>query len=107
MTPEEIFARMATGLDENAAKGLNATIQFNISGENGGAWYLSVKDGKATVTKGSVSSPSMTMAMTSEDYVDMNTGKLNPQMAFMSGKLKISGNMELAMKMQALFKPLV
>jgi putative sterol carrier protein len=106
MTPEDLFARMPTSLDENAAKGLSATIQFNLSGDGGGAWYVTVKDGKATVTKGSVSSPNMTMAMTAEDYVDMNTGKLNPQVAFMSGKLKISGDMGLAMKLQTLFKPL-
>jgi putative sterol carrier protein len=106
MTPEDIFARMAASFDENAAKGLTATIQFNLSGENGGAWYVSVKDGKVAVTKGSISSPNMTMAMTAQDYVDMNTGKLHPQVAFMNGKLKISGNMELAMKMQTLFKPL-
>ena len=106
MTPEHIFARMTTGLDQNAAKGLNATIQFNLSGDGGGAWYLSVKDGAVTVHQGSVSSPNMTMAMTAQDYVDMNSGKLNPQVAFMSGKLKISGDMGLAMKMQTLFKPL-
>jgi putative sterol carrier protein len=106
MTPEDIFARMTAALDENAAKGLNATIQFNLSGDDGGAWFVGVKDGKVTVNKGSISSPNMTMAMTAQDYVDMNTGKLNPQMAFMSGKLKISGDMGLAMKMQTLFKPL-
>jgi sterol carrier protein 2 len=42
--------------------------------------------------------------MTAQDYVDRITGKLNGQMAFMSGKLKISGDMGLAMKMQNLFK---
>jgi putative sterol carrier protein len=105
MTPEDIFARMATSVDEAAAKGLNGTVQFNLTGEGGGAWYATVKDGKIAVTKGSVSSPNMTMAMDAQDYVDMNTGKLNPQVAFMTGKLKISGDMSLAMKMQALLKP--
>ena len=46
----------------------------------------------------------MTLSMTAQDYVDMILGKLNGQMAFMSGKLKISGDMGLAMKMQSLFK---
>ena len=104
MTPEDIFARMAA-VDEAAAKGLNGTVQFNLSGDGGGTWYATVKDGKITVGKGSVASPSMTMAMDAQDYVDMYTGKLNPQVAFMTGKLQISGNMSLAMKMQALLKP--
>ena len=106
MTPEDIFARMATGIDPAAAKGLTGTVQFNLSGEGGGSWYATVKDGSVVVTKGSVSSPNMTMKMDAQDYVDMNTGKLNPQVAFMTGKLKISGDMSLAMKMQALLKPI-
>jgi putative sterol carrier protein len=46
----------------------------------------------------------MTMTMAAQDYVDMINGKLNGQMAFMSGKLKMAGDMGLAMKMQHLFK---
>lgn len=104
MTPEEIFNEMPNQLDENAAKGINATIQFNISGDDGGHWFVTVKDGRATVGKGTAASPNMTMAMADSDYVDMTLGKLNGQMAFMSGKLKLSGDMGLAMKMQSLFK---
>ncbi|HWP64559.1 MAG TPA: SCP2 sterol-binding domain-containing protein [Candidatus Limnocylindria bacterium] len=106
MTPDDIFARMAAGIDEAAAKGLTGTVQFNLAGEGGGAWYVTVKDGTVTVSKGTVPSPNMTMAMDAQDFVDMNTGKLNPQVAFMTGKLKISGDMSLAMKMQTLFKPI-
>jgi putative sterol carrier protein len=105
MTPEDIFARMATSVDEAAAKGLNGTVQFNLTGEGGGAWYATGEGRQDRRHQGSVSSPNMTMAMDAQDYVDMNTGKLNPQVAFMTGKLQISGDMSLAMKMQALLKP--
>jgi putative sterol carrier protein len=104
MTPQEIFDQMAANLNTDAAKGMNSTIQFNLSGDNGGQWYVTIKDGKAEVTKGTASAPNMTLSMTAQDYVDMIMGKLNGQMAFMSGKLKISGDMGLAMKMQSLFK---
>jgi len=104
MTPKDIFAEMPSQLDQNAAKGVNATIQFNLSGENGGQWYVAIKDGTAAVSEGTAPSANMTMTMAANDYVDMTTGKLNGQMAFMSGKLKISGDMGLAMKMQTLFK---
>ncbi|HSV08477.1 MAG TPA: SCP2 sterol-binding domain-containing protein, partial [Candidatus Binatus sp.] len=60
--------------------------------------------GKAEVHKGTAPSANMTLSMSAGDYVDMTMGKLNGQMAFMSGKLKISGDMGLAMKMQSLFK---
>jgi putative sterol carrier protein len=104
MTPQEIFDQMAANLNTDAAKGMNSTIQFNLSGDSGGQWYVTIKDGKAEVTKGTASAPNMTLSMTAQDYVDMIMGKLNGQMAFMSGKLKISGDMGLAMKMQSLFK---
>ena len=42
----------------------------------------------------------VTLTMADEDLVDMMTGKLNPQKAFFKGKLKIKGNMGLAMKLQ-------
>ncbi|HYV57868.1 MAG TPA: SCP2 sterol-binding domain-containing protein, partial [Candidatus Nitrosopolaris sp.] len=80
------------------------TIQFNLAGDGGGEWYVSIKDGKAEVVKGKAPAPNMTLSMSAQDYVDMIMGKLNGQMAFMSGKLKISGDMGLAMKMQSLFK---
>ncbi len=104
MTPEEIFDQTAANLDANAAKGVDATIQFCLSGEGGGDWYVTIKDCTATVAKGEAASPKMTLTMAASDYVDMTTGKLNAQMAFMSGKLKITGDMGLAMKMQSLFK---
>ena len=103
MTPADIFKEMPNQVDANAAKGVNATIQFNLSGDNGGQWYVTIKDGTATVSEGTAPSANMTMTMAAQDYVDMTTGKLNGQMAFMSGKLKIAGDMGLAMKMQQLF----
>jgi len=99
MTPKEIFAEMPKNLNADAAKGMNSTIQFNLSGDN-----VAIKDGTCQVQEGTASSPNMTLSMSAQDYVNMIMGKLNGQMAFMSGKLKISGDMGLAMKMQSLFK---
>ena len=101
---KEIFSQMSANLNPDAAKGMNSVIQFNLSGDGGGNYNVVIKDGTATVNEGTHASPNMTMTMAAQDYVDMITGKLNGQMAFMSGKLKISGDMGLAMKMQTLFK---
>ena len=105
-TVKEIFAEMPNRVNESAAKGMNSVIQFNLSGEgdNEGNYHAIIKDGKVEVKEGTHASPNMTMTMAGSDYVDMTTGKLNGQMAFMSGKLKIAGDMGLAMKMQSLFK---
>jgi putative sterol carrier protein len=101
---KEIFSAMPGNLNADAAKGMNSVIQFNLSGDGGGSYYVSIKDGACSVTEGTHASPNMTMSMAAQDYVDMISGKLNGQMAFMSGKLKIAGDMGLAMKMQSLFK---
>jgi len=101
---KEIFAAMPVNFNADAAKGMNSVIQFNLSGDGGGTWHVAIKDGACTVGEGAHASPNMTMTIAAQDYVDMITGKLNGQMAFMSGKLKIAGDMGLAMKMQTLFK---
>ena len=99
-----IFSAMPQNFNADAAKGMNSVIQFNLGGDGGGTWHVAIKDGACTVTEGAHASPNMTMTMAASDYVDMISGKLNGQMAFMSGKLKIAGDMGLAMKMQSLFK---
>jgi putative sterol carrier protein len=103
---KEIFEMMPGQFNADAAKGMNSVIQFNLSGDGdmGGQYHAIIKDGQLEVAKGVHASPSMTMTMAGSDYLDMTTGKLNGQMAFMSGKLKIAGDMGLAMKMQQLFK---
>lgn len=101
---KEIFAAMPANLNADATKGMSSVIQFNLTGDGGGNHYVEIKDGTCTVTEGSHASPNMTMTIGASDYVDMISGKLNGQMAFMSGKLKIAGDMGLAMKMQTLFK---
>ena len=101
---KEIFSQMPANINADAAKGMSSVIQFNLTGDGGGSYYIQIKDGAATVGEGSHASPNMTMTIAAADYVDLITGKLNGQMAFMSGKLKIAGDMGLAMKMQTLFK---
>jgi putative sterol carrier protein len=104
VTVKQIFDEMPTSFNPDAAKGMNAVIQFNLSGDGGGNYHTIIKDGKCSVQEGTHAAPNMTMTIGAQDYVDMITGKLNGQMAFMSGKLKIAGDMGLAMKLQTLFK---
>jgi len=82
---------------------MNATVQFNLSGDNGGQWYVQVADGKCSVHQGMVDEPTATLMMDGDDYSDMVTGKLNPMTAFMSGKVKVEGDLGAVMKFQTLF----
>lgn len=99
-----IFDAMPNQLNPDAAVGMSSVIQFKLTGDGGADYYVEIKDGKAAVSQGTHASPNMTMTLAAQDYVDLIAGKLNGQMAFMSGKLKIAGDMGLAMKMQTLFR---
>ncbi|MEW6300655.1 MAG: SCP2 sterol-binding domain-containing protein [Thermodesulfobacteriota bacterium] len=67
-------------------------------------YYFTVANEAIDVKPGKHPSPNITITMKESDYLDMVNGKLNGQMAFMTGKLKIAGDMGLALKLQNLFK---
>ncbi|MCA9774372.1 MAG: SCP2 sterol-binding domain-containing protein [Myxococcales bacterium] len=94
--------RIGAGINENPenAKKINAIYKFNITGDGGGTWLVNMKD-KPGVTTGD-GTADCTITMAAADFIDLVNGKLNGQMAFMSGKLKIAGDMGLAMKLQKL-----
>ena len=84
----------------NVVSKINATYQFNISGPGGGSWSVDCTAPGGRITEGSAQNPRCTVAATDGDFLAIVNGKLNPQMAFMSGKLRIQGDMGLAMKLQ-------
>jgi putative sterol carrier protein len=79
---------------------INAVYQFDISGPGGGSWSVDCTQPGGKIAEGKAPSPRCTVAATDAVFLDIVNGKLNPQMAFMSGKLKIQGDMGLAMKLQ-------
>jgi putative sterol carrier protein len=103
-TIQEVIKGMPSQFNAEAAKGMNAVYQYDITGDGGAQFYNEIKDGTLQVKEGTHSSPNITITMNAKDYLDLVNGKLNGQMAFMSGKLKIKGDMSLAMKLQNLFR---
>jgi putative sterol carrier protein len=100
---KQVFEQMPSRFKKEAAQGLNAVYQFDLSGEGGGKWQVAINNGTCDIKEGAHASPNTTISMAAQDYLDMVAGKLNPQMAFMSGKLRISGDMGLALRFQGLF----
>ena len=102
-TVKETFDQMAGRFKADRAAGTNAVVQYDISGEGGGTWHAVIKDGTCAVTSGPGTNPSLTLQMAAQDWLDMTTGKQSGQMLFMSGKLKLKGDMGLAMKLGSMF----
>jgi len=102
-TVSETFEAMPGRFKADRAAGTNAVIQYDISGDGGGTWNAVIKDGACTVTPGPGTNPNLTLQVSAQDWLDMTGGKQNPQMLFMSGKLKLKGDMGLAMKLGSIF----
>ncbi|KAK7833637.1 hypothetical protein U0070_020658, partial [Myodes glareolus] len=100
---EETFRIVKDSLSDEVVKATQAVYQFELSGEDGGTWFLDLKSKGGKVGHGEPSDRAdVVMSMTTDDFVKMFSGKLKPTMAFMSGKLKIKGNMALAIKLEKL-----
>ena len=77
-------------------------LQFHVSDAPSGdiAYYLTVGDGAATMASGELDSPDVSISSTHETALALFTGELNTQMAFMTGKIKVQGNMAVLMMNQ-------
>ena len=102
-TCEESLKEMKKSFKSEAAGNLNATYLFDISGATGGKWALNIQNGKCELQQGMITNPSVTISISDQDWLAIHKGKLNSQMAFMMGKLRVGGDMGLAMKLQSIF----
>ena len=103
MTVAETFSTMQTLFNPAAAAGLNKTIQWNISGEDAGKWALKIQDQTCELITGGVDKADLTMSMADKDWIAITEGTLDPMNAFMTGKVKTSGDVMLAMRINNIF----
>jgi putative sterol carrier protein len=103
-TVGDLMERMPKAFRPEAAQGVDTILQYNLSGEEGGNWYVIIKDGQCVVHPGVHESPKMTLSANAKDYKDVITGKTNAMQAFMTGKIKLAGDMAMAMKLPNFFK---
>ncbi|MEW6581006.1 MAG: SCP2 sterol-binding domain-containing protein [Chloroflexota bacterium] len=100
---QEIFEHIDEGFNPAKAEGVDAVFQFNLTGDNGGQYWVRVANQQAEVHEGTHDAPTMTITATAENYIALVNGDLNAMMAFMQGKVKVKGDMGLALKLQAMF----
>lgn len=91
-------------LNAEKAKKINACYQFKITGDEAGDYFIDLTKEKDWSGVGVAGNAKCTITVGSKEWKDILLQKLNPQMAFMSGKLKVQGDMGLAMKLQQLLK---
>lgn len=98
--PREFFETLESRVDPAKAAGMNASYRFDIDGS--GSWTVDVDDGKVSVAENGADAD-CTISTSSETFLKIANGEQNPTAAYMSGKLKVKGDMGQAMKLQKLF----
>jgi len=96
----EFFESLPARVDPSRIAGMNNTYAFDIEGA--GAWTVAIADGTITVTDGT-GDADCTFSASEESFQKIVAGEQNPTTAYMTGKLKIKGDMGAAMKLQKLF----
>ena len=104
MTVTEALEGMIRHFRPEAARGMNTVIQLNISGEDGGPRYIKIANGQAELVVGAADNPNVTLSVSAQDWLDVSIGKLDGTKAFMTGKLKVQGDMGVMMKFPQLFQ---
>ena len=102
-TPVEVFTEIDTRLKADPTKigSLNAAYSFDLEGEE---YHIVLKDGAGEAGTGAAENPNITLTMKPDDFVGIATGTLDPTTAFMAGKIKVKGDMGLAMKLQSVLR---
>lgn len=103
---KEFFHLLPSKLDADAAEDVDAVYQFDLSGAQGGQYVVTIRQGACEVTEGTHDDPHVTLAMAAEDCIKVLNGQLSGPAVAMSGRIKISGDIGLAMQLKAFFPTL-
>lgn len=103
LTVDDLFTQLPSRLRPEAAEGLAATLQWHLEDLDPGIWAVQIKDDKAQLIPGGVATPDTTFTTTSDVWLDVAEGRQDAMNAFMTGKLKVEGDMTLALRVPDLF----
>ena len=102
-TPQEVFDSMRGSFQPAKAKGVHARYQWDLSGPQGGQWWIDVEDGKCKMGKGKIGNPSVTFVAKDKDWVAVSNHQMGGTWAYLTGRLRIRGDQGLARKLGEIF----
>jgi putative sterol carrier protein len=102
-TPQEVFEGMRGSFQAAKAKGVHARYQWDLSGPNGGQWWIEVNDGTYKMGKGKIPDPNVTFIAKDKDWVAICHDQLSGTWAYFTGRLKVSGDQTVARKLGEMF----
>jgi len=100
-TPKEFFEKMLpVRFKPDKSVGIDVVAQLNLTGAKGGDWVVIIRDQKLQVREGTIPSPTLTLKMVENDFMDIVNDKLSTEKAFFTGKINFEGNLSLALKLK-------
>ena len=102
-TPQEVFDGMRGSFQAAKAKGVHARYQWDLSGPNGGQWWIDVEDGNYKMGKGKIDNPTVTFVTSDKDWVAISSHQLSGTWAYMTGRFKVRGDQGVARKLGEIF----
>ncbi|MCB2227089.1 MAG: SCP2 sterol-binding domain-containing protein [Desulfarculaceae bacterium] len=101
--PIQAMEKMLEVFNPEAAQGVNAVFQWDVLGDNGGVWHIKVADGTAELVNERHPTPTVSQTCGTDLFLSMVNYEIDGMQAFMSGRLKMTGDMNVAMKIYELF----
>jgi putative sterol carrier protein len=102
-TPQDVFDSMRGSFQAGKAKGVHARYQWDLSGPNGGQWWIDVDDGNYKMGRGKIDNPSVTFITSDKDWVALSNHRLSGTWAYLTGRLKVRGDQGVARKLNEIF----
>jgi len=103
-TPQQVFDAMPAAFRPQKAGATELALQFNVSGDEGGEWTVEIGDGVCKTSPGQADDPIAIIDMSGRDFLAVFGGKLNAVAAYMSGRIKVSGDVMSIMHLLSFFE---
>jgi putative sterol carrier protein len=101
--PQDVFNGMRESFRADKARGVHLRYQWDLSGPNGGQWWIEVNNGSYKMGRGKIDNPNVTFVATDKTWVDLSNGKVKGSWAFITGRLKVRGSKSDARKLDDIF----
>jgi hypothetical protein len=102
-TPQDVFDAMRGSFQPAKAKGVHARYQWDLSGPHGGEWWIDVNDGTYQMGKGKIPNANVTFMAKDKDWVAICHDQLSGTWAYLTGRLKVRGDQNVARKLGEMF----
>jgi putative sterol carrier protein len=100
-TPQEFFEKnLPARFKPEKAKGVDVTVQVNLTGNAPSDWVITIKDQKIQAKQGTIIEPKLVLKTSEKDFLDLVNGKMSAEKAFFSGKVNFKGDITTALKLK-------